>query len=275
MRSILKVIFATVLTLSLLISAYQVSLAISDSGIVDQQQGVCSDHNIPCTDLRVITCLRCNLITLPSSTVSEIRRLASSTESIVVSKGGTYKPGSIKLEPINDTFRLATVAEIADLNAQIAALTVTMPEPTLERDRMFAEILGNNGFIFDQVQVLQLAASSGGLGIHPEDTAKIMQLYEQLGLPEVAVDYGNWSVSQLPVYNIYPPTGGSYYLDYWAPQRVEILSEATSIIERAPGLMNAEAWLGALNGTIDVTEELLDRSAINGIVFVPGDVIER
>jgi len=265
MRPISKVIGVVVFVLLGCAWAWGAALAASAPELASWWQ-VCSDHSIPCSNASVSHCLRCQ----PPPVSTTVSTPAATPEPIVVSGGGGYGPDGIKLES-DGTFRFATQAELDDLNQQLNALIQTMPEPTVERDRLLADIFGRNGFVFDQSQILQNAANNGGLALYPEDTVTIMQIYQQLGLPDVAVDYGNWATNQLPAFEIATPFGNQYYFDYYAQPRVNIFKEAQDALSLATDLSGWQEQMMAFDEAISVIEQQLDESQFTGMVLIPAD----
>lgn len=265
MRPIIKVIGVAMLALLGCAWAWGAAFATTGPGVDVWEQGVCSDYNIPCSDSRASGCLRCR----QARSTSTLEPAATPTP-VVVSGGGTYGPGGVKRDT-DGNFRPGSPEEINRLEQEIEALIREMPNPTVERDRMLAEIFGKNGFVFDQVQLLQNAANHGGLVLHPEDTVTIMQLYEQLELPEVAVDYSTWATDQLPAYEITTPFGSQYYFDYWAQDRVEIFKEAKTFLDLTTDMPHYQEQVMAFDEAISEIEQQLDESQFTGMVLIPTD----
>lgn len=121
--------------------------------------------------------------------------------------------------------RPSTAEERQQLWADVTAQLGDMP-PGLERDREYARLLGEYGFLEDQVQVLRNVTDVAGV-TEVEEAIQIMNLYARIGQPDVAVQFGAEVSTELPVFVI--PGVEPTYLDFNAGNRVAILQSAAAL----------------------------------------------
>ena len=218
-----------------------------------QQVSVCSNYNIPCYDSRAWNCARC---------ISSYSADTTSSWSGVtyVNQGGTTTGGGTNNYEDPDNPRPATPEEIDALMDELTALMEINPEPSPERDRIAAAIFRDHHFPLAEAELLQGVVAASTI-VNLEDVAAIQSAYEVMGLPDIAVDYGDWLNQNLPAYRI-PVV--DWYFDPNAIVRQSIADYGVDYFRGVGDMSNAtryEVWEDNLQGQ-------LDTSVLEGAVLI-------
>jgi hypothetical protein len=156
------------------------------------------------------------------------------------------------------TFRAPTEDELVDLSKRIAEIDAAYPELGPERDRAYADILGEAGFVIEQADLLEGLAFEGPL-VDMENVRAAQGLYSELNMPQQAIDIGMHVDAKLPVFVIGQlPIG----IDPFVSSRLEALQAAQAVAEAN----NATAQNEFLVDRIGALETQVADYSIVGIV---------
>lgn len=255
MRTIFGIAIAVVLTL--LNAAVAAATSVAPVLLGDQpdmqQVSVCRNYSIFCGNSRAWNCARCISSYSPSS--------AGSWSGVTyVNQGGTTTGGGTNWYVDPDNPRPATPEEIDALMDELTTLMEINPVPSPERDRIAAAIFRDHHFPLAEAELLQGVVAASTI-VNPEDVAAIQSAYEVMGLPDIAVDYGDWLNQNLPAYQI--PVVDWYY-DPNAIVRQRIADYGVDYFLGVGDMSNAtryEVWEENLQGQ-------LDTSFLEGVVLI-------